>query len=119
MDLRLYLDDSITGRTLRRRLEDAGYQFTLPTDVGLDRADDASHATYAVQADCVLITMNPGHFQRIYARLEEHPGLLLVYRDNDVTRDMTEAEIVRAIGDLIGSGAPIRNQVYALNHWRY
>jgi len=119
VDLRLYLDDSVTGRVLRRLLADAGYQFTLPADVGLDRAEDVRHAAYAMEHGLVLITKNPEHFRRLYAATDTHPGLLVIYRDNDVTRDMTDAEIVRALGNLITPGVPIRDQFHVLNHWRY
>jgi predicted nuclease of predicted toxin-antitoxin system len=119
VDLRLYLDDNATSRLLRHLLADAGYEFTIPSDVGLDRADDARHASYAIEHGHVLVTKNPGHFQRIYEATESHPGLLLIYRDNDATRDMTDADIVQAIRNLIGSGVPLHNQVHVLNHWRY
>ncbi|MGH2350544.1 MAG: hypothetical protein ACRDJN_02890 [Chloroflexota bacterium] len=44
---------------------------------------------------------------------------LLVHEDNDPTRDMTDADIVQAIANLLAAGLPIAGQVHVLNHWRY
>jgi hypothetical protein len=48
----------------------------------------------------------------------KHAGLLAIRFDNDPSRDMKDAEIVRAIRKLEKSGAPIANQFHILNHWR-
>jgi len=54
---------------------------------------------------------------------QEHFGILAVYQDNDVGRDMSAAEIVKAIKNLeeaaqIG-GDPIERKFHRLNDWRY
>lgn len=47
-----------------------------------------------------------------------HSGTLLIYQDNVRTKDMRPADIVRAIGKLLASGAPLANELHSLNHWR-
>jgi hypothetical protein len=47
-----------------------------------------------------------------------HPGILVVRKDNDPTRDLKAAGIVRAIRNLEAAGAPIADQYIILNHWR-
>jgi hypothetical protein len=47
-----------------------------------------------------------------------HPGVLVVRKDNDPTRDLKLKEIVRAIRKLIVSGIPIADEYHTLNQWR-
>jgi hypothetical protein len=42
-----------------------------------------------------------------------------VYRDNDRTRDMADADIVRAIVNIHAAGVPLAGETHVLNHWRY
>jgi hypothetical protein len=39
-------------------------------------------------------------------------------RDNNRSKDMKPADIVRAVSRLLASGLPLDNEMYALNHWR-
>jgi len=119
LGLRLYLDDSASSRLLRTLLVAADHEVTIPAAVGLSSARDDIHFTYALQRGLVLITKNPEDFEVLYGPEKQHPGVLLVYRDNDVTRDMTDYEIVRAIGNVEASGLPIQGAIHTLNHWRY
>lgn len=119
MTLRLYLDDSAVRRRLQLELRAAAHEVVLPADVGLARARDDVHFEYARAHGLVLVTLNPGDFIALHRRQPDHPGMIVIYRDNDRTRDMTVPEIVRAIGNLLASGIPIDGQVHTLNHWRY
>lgn len=42
----------------------------------------------------------------------------MVYQDNVKAKDMTLADIVRAIGKLQNSGLPIANEIHILNYWQ-
>ncbi|MGH2371777.1 MAG: DUF5615 family PIN-like protein [Chloroflexota bacterium] len=119
MSLPLYLDDSAASRLLAHLSRAAGHHVVIPADVGLDRARDADHFAYDRQHGLALVTKNPADFKRLAAAAPNHGGLLLVYRDNDRTRDMTDADIVQAIANLLAAGLPIAGQVHVLNHWRY
>jgi hypothetical protein len=48
----------------------------------------------------------------------QHAGLL-VCQDNDPDRDMSHAEIVRAIANLEQAGIVFQNCCHVLNAWRY
>jgi hypothetical protein len=48
----------------------------------------------------------------------KHPGILVVRRDNDPSRDLTTKGIVAAIRKLEAASAPIENEYIVLNHWR-
>ena len=47
-----------------------------------------------------------------------HAGVILIYFDNDPTKDMKPADIVRALGKVDASGIVIADQLIVLNHWR-
>jgi hypothetical protein len=43
---------------------------------------------------------------------------MIVRRDNDPSRDLKPAGIVRAIRNLLAASIPIRDGFHILNHWR-
>jgi len=119
LTLRLYLDDSAASRQLSRLLKEAQHEVTVLADVGLAGADDDVHFAYARAHDLILLTKDTGDFPLLYQGVSEHPGLLLVYRDNDARRDMHDVDIVRAIANLLQAGVPIAGAMHVLNHWQY
>jgi predicted nuclease of predicted toxin-antitoxin system len=119
LTLRLYLDDSAASRQLSRLLREAQHEVTVPADMGLAGADDEEHFAYARAHNLVLLTKDTGDFPQLYQDVPDHPGLLLVYRDNDARRDMHDADIVRAVANLQQAGVPIAGAMHVLNHWQY
>ncbi len=120
--MRLYLDDNITDRRVVVQLQRMGHTVRLPTDMGQSGASDAKHLASAIQQRDVLLTQNAQDFldlhDLILAAGGRHPGLLLLYAENDPTRDMTPRSIAVAITRLEAAGVPLENQVYIVNHWR-
>jgi predicted nuclease of predicted toxin-antitoxin system len=102
-----------------RLLRQAGYEVVTPFDANLAGQPDAVHFGYATSRDLILLTKNPRDFEELHTRYPEHPGILSVYQDNDPTKDMSVADIVRAIQNIIAAGAPIAGQFIPLNAWRY
>ena len=47
-----------------------------------------------------------------------HSGILLIYEEQEVRKNMSRAQVVTAIDNLIASGIPITNEIHILNHWR-
>lgn len=120
--MRLYLDDDHAGPLLARLLRNAGHDVQLPADVGFSGADDPVHLTQAIRDDRVCLTGNHRHFSNLHNLVMQakghHPGILVVRKDNDPTRDLTPRGIVRAIANLVGSGIVLADQLQILNHWR-
>ena len=58
-------------------------------------------------------------FRALHDLNADHAGLLLVYRDNDPTRDMTAEDILRAIANLSEAGLSLSRAAHTLNHWQY
>ncbi len=120
--MRLYLDDDSVGRLLIRLLGNDGHDIETPTDAKLVGRPDPVQLIYSVNTDRVLLSRNHRDFQilddLVQATGGNHPGILIVCRENNPRRDMTPRGIVRALQKLLDSGTPIRNQLIELNHWR-
>jgi hypothetical protein len=125
--LRLYLDDCAFSHELRTLLLAAGHHVVVPSDAGLTGEYDERHFEYAVRNLLILVTKNPGDFCLLHedfqARSQDHPGIFAVYQDNDITRDMSDREIVRVIGNAEATyqsaSIPFTNQFVSLNAFRW
>ena len=90
-----------------------------PVDAGIAGEDDPIHFQRAAQEGWVLLTKNPRDFEELHKADANHAGILAIYQDNDPTRDMNHAEIVRAIANLEGAGLSFRGNFWVLNAWRW
>lgn len=125
MALNLYLDDCSNSNLLADLLRQTGHRVVRPTDedVGLDGEDDHVHFGFAAASGLTLITKTPADFKALHDLDQRHYGILAVYQDNDISRDMSNAEIVRAVRNLEAAiqqgGPPIPGEFHTLNDWRY
>ena len=119
MSQKIYVDDCAYDKLLVKMLEAVGHQVTIPAQAGIRKAADAVHFKYAQTTGLVLLTKNPKDFLALHAMDQNHSGILLVYQDNDPTRDMTPADIVRAIKNLEDAGVVLQRECHSLNAWRY
>ena len=107
---------------IRPGIRQASHDVQVPTDAGLSGEDDAVHLTYAIKNGRVLLTGNHRDFLNLHNLLMQaaghHPGILVVRRDNDPTRDLTPSGIVRAIRNLLAANVPVPDDYVILNHWR-
>jgi len=122
MPLTVYLDDCSDDNLLIARIKQAGHDVISPRGIGTAGIDDRDHLEYAARHRLVLLTHNPQDFIDLHELWKmherQHSGILLVYRDNNPSKDMTAADIVEALEKLLASGLPIENTVNTLNHWR-
>jgi predicted nuclease of predicted toxin-antitoxin system len=116
---KIYLDDCAYAKELVRLLENAGHQVTTPRQAETTGKDDAAHFRYAIANGLILLTKNPDDFLELHQQSSQHPGILLVYQDNDRDRDMSQADIVRAIANLEQAKVAIAGSCHILNAWRY
>jgi predicted nuclease of predicted toxin-antitoxin system len=120
--LPLYLDDDSAESVLVPLLSADKHDVVIPTQVGNAGKKDASHFIYAIRNKRVLLTHNHDDFELLHQLVllvvGHHPGILVVRRDNDRTRDMKAKAIVRAVRKLLASGIPIVDDLHILNHWR-
>lgn len=119
MSLKIYVDDCANARQLVVLLRAAGHQVVVPADVGLSGQDDVKHLAYATANRLTLLTKDPDDFYELHQSSDQHAGILGIYQDNDASRDMTHADIVKAIANLVAAGMPVANNFHTLNAWRY
>lgn len=120
--MKLYLDDDSAKASLVKLLTRGGHQVAIPVCAGLTGVSDPRHLMHTVQNSLVLLTKNHDDFEDLHLLVKatggKHPGHLVVRSDNDPSRDMKDRDIVRAIGNLEGSGISVANEFHVLNHWR-
>jgi len=89
----------------------------------LDGEEDQVHFAFAAAQGLAIITKNPADFKALHDADPRHSGILGVYQDNDPSRDMSNADIVRAIRNIEEAaqrgGSPLQGQFHTLNDWRY
>ncbi|HLW66049.1 MAG TPA: DUF5615 family PIN-like protein [Gemmataceae bacterium] len=114
-------DDSVDG-LLIRLLQRAGHDVAKPADFGISGTTDPRHLWQAIDASRVLLSKNHDDFDDLHRLIMKghghHPGILIVRKDNDPTKDMQANQIVRAIGKLEAAGTPIVDEFIILNQWR-
>jgi hypothetical protein len=115
----VYLDDCAFAYDTVNALTIAGFRVVTPAEAGLSGAPDRDHLAYTARTGLALITKNPEDFLRLHDQSSAHAGVLLIYQDNDVTRDMRPADVARTVRNLLDAGLPIAGHVHVLNHWRY
>ncbi|MBI3412341.1 MAG: DUF5615 family PIN-like protein [Planctomycetes bacterium] len=119
MSLRLYLDDCAYHKKLVELLRDAGHHVVTPPEAGKSKQEDPVHFEYAIANSLVLLTKNARDFVELHEMNPDHSGIFIVYQDNDPTKDMSNAELVRAIANVVAAGVPIAGPVHSLNAWRF
>ena len=120
--MRLYLDDDISAAVLIRTLRHAGHDVQTSADAGIAGHPDPIHLAHAIRTDRRLLSRNYRDFELLHLLILQagghHPGILVVRRDNDPRRNMTPADIVRALHNLEAAGVPIADEYHILNHWQ-
>jgi len=120
--MKLYLDDDIAQTLLVRLLRQAGHDVVTPADLGLAGQSDPIHLLQAMREQRAILSHNYDDFRILHEILMEgkghHPGILIVRKDNNPSRDLKPSGIVRALRNLQSAGVSINDQYIILNHWR-
>ncbi len=121
MSLKIYLDECANHRTLRELLIETGHdvQTPLDTDPPLLGAKDDIQFAHAQAAERILLTFNPRDFRELHNQDANHSGIFAVYKDNDKTRDMTYADIVNAIANVVSTHVEIAGEFWSLNFYNW
>ena len=118
----LYLDDDSIAPVLVSMLKKAGHDVHIPADFGTSGAADLIHLRRAIREGGAFLSCNHDDFELLHLLVIEsaggHPGIVIVRKDNDRSRDLSPRGIVAALGRLQASGIDIRNEFIILNHWR-
>lgn len=119
MSLRLLVDEDTQSRRLVELLRQAGHDVLTANEAELCGHPDAQALARAVREHRVLLTQNCGDFRELHGRDASHAGILAIYHDCDVSKNMTYQEVVRAITNIEASGIKLAGEFIALNAWRY
>jgi predicted nuclease of predicted toxin-antitoxin system len=120
--MNFYLDDSLASKSLEALLVKSGHRALRSQQANLLGANDARHLGYAIGAHLITLTSDWEDFEDLHQLIliagGTHPGIITVRFENDKTRDMRPAQIVRALSRLERSGIPLSSELIILNHWR-
>src|SRR5260221_512560 len=115
--MRLLVDEDSQGRILARLLREAGHDILTVEAAALHAHSDPEVFALAQQENRVLLTSNVKDFEALHEADVGHPGILAEHQDRDPRKNMKEADIVRAIGNIESSGWDITGQFVAINAW--
>ncbi len=117
--MKLLIDEDSQGDLVIRRLRDTGHDVLTVNEAGLaSEADDVVFAL-ARSERRVLLTRNVDDFEALHDAEADHAGILAEYQNQNRGKNMTAADIARAIANLEASGWDITGQFVPLNAWSY
>lgn len=120
--MNVYLDDDSARGLLIRLLAADGHDVAIPADAGLVGAADPVHLRYTIENSRILLTHNHRDFgdlhELVMASGGHHPGIVVVRRDNDASKDLSPKGIVRALQRFIKAAVQIPDRLHILNQWR-
>jgi predicted nuclease of predicted toxin-antitoxin system len=119
LSLKLLVDEDTQDRLLVKLLRNAGHDVITVNESGLMGEADPVVLDYARANDRLLLTYNCGDFEALHQTFPTHPGLLVIYRDADRSKNMSFQEIVKAIANLEAAAVTLANQFIPLNQWNY
>ncbi len=113
------LDEDSQAKPLVKLLRDAGHDVVTVNEVGLTSQPDPVVLDYATQNDRLLLTHNCHDFEVLHQERSLHPGILVVYQNDDRAKNMSRSNDLAAIANLEATNIPLENQFISLNAWRY
>lgn len=120
--MRVYLDDDLNSNLLIGLLRQGGHEVLSPRTAGTRGIHDDEHLAFATSHNAVLLTANALDFVQVHnermTRQLEHPGILIVYRENNPSRDMNYYQIAKAVTRIEQSGISLASAFHNLNFWR-
>lgn len=123
MSVRLLIDECLIDRLLIAALEKAGHDVATVTQVDLLGATDRAIFEHAIEDSRLVITTNCEDFEALHeAHLTSklhHPGMLLIYLQNNPNKDLGYQQIAKAIANLEASGIPLADDTHSLNAYNY
>jgi predicted nuclease of predicted toxin-antitoxin system len=119
LNRKLLIDEDSQGKPLVNLLRKAGYDVITANEAGLAGVADSIVLDYAKEQYRVLLTQNCDDFKALHQENPYHPGILVIYHNNDPSKDMSRQAIVRAISNLEAANISLANQFISLNQWNY
>ena len=118
MKLKIYLDENIACLAFKNLLLKNGFEVLTPKEAGLGGQNDAVQLKYAKEHGCVLLTKNPADFLELHQAEPNHSGIVGIYQDNDVKKDMSHLDIMLTLKKMAQKHFVFTNNFIVLNHYR-
>ncbi len=115
----MFIDEDSQAQRLVKLLRKARHDVETVNEAGLSGFDDAMILERARQEERLLLTQNCKDFEALHKANPNHPGILAVYQEANILKNMTFKSIVRAIANLERANIPLTNQFISLNQWNY
>jgi predicted nuclease of predicted toxin-antitoxin system len=119
LSLRLLVDEDTHAKRLVTLLRRAGHEVITVPEAGLASVLDDRVLEYARRENRLVLTHNCDDFRELHRALPGHAGIIAIYQDQDASKNMTYAAIVRALANLEASGWDPAGQFIVLNAWNY
>ena len=120
--MEVYLDDDIDEDRLITTARGEQVRLISPRSLGLRGSHDAVHLKSAIDRRLAFMTRNYKDFPYLHdlilAANGHHFCVILVRKDNDRSRDMSQLQIVRALAKLKQSLSNLNDRLIILNQWR-
>ncbi|MEX0270220.1 DUF5615 family PIN-like protein [Leptolyngbyaceae cyanobacterium UHCC 1019] len=97
MSLRLLLDEDSQAKYLLNLLRLAGHDVITVNEAGLEGQVDSEVLNYAIQDRRSLLTRNCNDFRELHEINPNHSGVLAVYQDADLAKNMSYQAIAPVI----------------------
>lgn len=120
--MKLYLDDDSVAAVIVAHLRKAGHDVVIPADLGMSGKRDPEHLLRSTQDGRAILTMNYKDFEPLHYLVigcsGVHRGIILIRRDNDPRKNLTNKGIVSAIAKVERAYPDLGNELITLNDWR-
>lgn len=113
------MDEDAQASLLVKLLTNAGHDVITVNQANLSGQSDSIVLDYARGAQRLLFTFNCDDFETLHNINPNHPGILVVDRQSDRTKNMTFKDMVRSIANIEAAQIPLANQFIVLNQWIY
>lgn len=117
--MRLLLDEDSQAKILVKLLRAAGHDVKTVAEAGMTAHSDSAVLALARKEHRLLLTRNAADFRELHGNSPDHSGILVVCQSGDFSKNMSYAEIVKAISNVAASGLEMTGQFIVLNAWGY
>jgi predicted nuclease of predicted toxin-antitoxin system len=89
LSLSLLLDEDSQAKLLSKLLQTAGHDVLTVNDAEIAGFPDEQVLNYARQHNRILLTRNCSDFQILHHMNPTHPGILAIYQNAEVSKNMS------------------------------
>ena len=119
MSLRLLIDEDTQDARLVSMLRTEGHDVVTVNEAGLRGQPDSVILAHAGRDRRVLLTLNCRDFLELHEAGNVHSGVVGIYQNGDLRKNMTFVQVVTALANLTASGWDFTGQFVVLNAWNY